>query len=320
MRQHAESALRAHMQTHYGNVRNQRLTLTPGDSRHHRAAPEAGITVIDAETGHILAVASYPPASALIDDEGVPAFAPGWQARLAGGNAPPWAQREIVSALADRIDEDANSNFVRHPIGSTMKPLLLSAVIDDRGDGLSPLFDLVVAGHVDETGHRNGGNGKLPNCGNCDDRTIEAIAGLPLGPWGAEEAQGPHATDAWLDRRDFLLASCNKFAVTLGVLTLLDWSGAPKTRPTACCWVEGRDQFAIGGRRFSIEADLPPLGRWLDPDTYETRGGEFADAPIFKRLEQYYGLVAGGGKQTYDSGPWIACAGRKRVHRRQPVA
>jgi hypothetical protein len=309
MRTHAEPGLRAHMQAHYNSAR-RRLTLGPNEGGHRRPAPEAGITVLDAETGHVLAVASYPPASALVQSEGVPAFAPGWQARLAGPGAPPWAQREIVSALADRIYEDANSNFVRHPIGSTIKPLLLGSVIDSRaGDGLERLYDLVVAGHHGEQGDPR------PTCANCMNRMVEAIAGLPLGPWGAELEQGQHAGDAWVDRGNFILASCNKYAVTLGVLSLLDWNGT-RTRRTACCWIPPRDQFgfsaatggAAPGNLIAAENRLPPLGRWLHPDTYETRG-EFANAPIFKRLEEYYGLHAGSGKQTYDSIPWIDCAG-----------
>ncbi len=316
MREHAEPGLRAHMQQAHYNAGGRALTLRDGETSHRRAAPGAGITVLDAETGHVLAVASYPPASAVVDDDGVPAFAAGWRDRLAGPNAPAWAQREMISALADRIHEDANSNFVRHPIGSTMKPLLLGAVIDDRaGDGLSRLYDLVVAGHGDEQGRVNGGDQTRPACTKCGDRTIEAIAGLPLGPWGAEEAGWGHAGDAWVDRRELLLDSCNKYAVTLGVLTLLDWNGA-RTRATACCWHAGRDAFGFspgtGGAapltRIAREVDLPPLGRWLHPDTYETRG-EFANAPIFKRLEHYYGLVAGAGRQAYESEPWIECAG-----------
>lgn len=313
MREHAEPKLRAHMATH----KSKRLSKGSRERDHRRPAPEAGITVLDAATGHILAVASYPPASALIDDDGVPAFGPGWQARLAGPNAKPWAQREIVSALADRLQEDANSNFVRHPIGSTMKPLMLGAVMDDRGgDGLSRLFNLVVAGHRDTAGRTNGGNDKHPKCPDCEDQTFEAIAGMPLGPWGSEEAKGTHADDPWLDRREFLLASCNKYAVTLGVLTLLDWSGTARTQSTACCWIPGRDQFGFSPATGSAapsdliteENQLPPLGKWLHRSSYQTHG-EFANAPIFKRLEHYYGLKAGSDAQAYDSDPWIACVG-----------
>jgi hypothetical protein len=307
MRVNAEPNVAADMKTHETRLPASRPFRR--ETGHHRPAPAAGVTVLDAQTGEILAVASYPPATALRYDEGLPTFARGWKQRLAGTSKRAPLIREIVSELAQRIEDDVNSNFVRHPIGSTIKPVLVSLVMDrDTGlaqpDGLDRFFDLSVAGHL-----AYGGEGKAPTCGTCTLPQAEAIAGLPLGPWGDEEAGWRHRPDPWIDRRDFILASCNKYAVTFGVLSLLDWSGTASGNAAACCWLGPRDQFRFDGARpglYDSPAALPPVGRWLDSSTLATIP-ETATAPIFQRLMHYYGVQAISNQQVYDSSPWLDC-------------
>lgn len=280
-----------------------------GEIRHRRPVPAAGVTVLDAQTGEILAVASYPPASALRYDDGLPTFARGWKERLAGRTTRAPLVREIASELASRVEDDVNSNFVRHPIGSTIKPVLVSLVMDrDAGlaqpDGLDRFFDLSVGGHL-----AYGGERKRPECATCTQPQAEPIAGLPLGPWGAEEAGWQHGSDDWIDRRDFLLSSCNKYAVALGVLSLLDWSANTPGNTAACCWLGARDQFRFDGPRpglYDTRASLPPVGRWLDATTLATIP-DTATAPIFQRLAHYYGVQAISNQQLYDSTPWLDC-------------
>lgn len=317
MHDHAEAAVVADLRAHWSRSHRVDIDRPFGGERHHRAVPEAGMTVLDPQTGEILAVASYPPPSALRYEEGVPTFASAaWQNRLAGAGAPPAVVRQIAGELADRIEEDVNSNFVRHPIGSTIKPILLSLVMDvdtwrpqPQHDHLEQLFDLQVGGHL-----QYGGEGKPPKCATCRQPIAEPIAGLPLGPWGDEEAKGLHASDAWIDRRDFLLASCNKFAVTLGVLSLLDWSKLGTPNAQACCWLAQRDHFAVGGRVYDSAADLPPVGPYLDPATLATIT-DTAYAPIFQRLLHYYDVHAGSNQQTYDSSPWVACVNLPQLNK-----
>jgi hypothetical protein len=310
---HAEGLVAADIARHGGRSLREPYR---GERNHRRAVPEAGITVVDPQTGEILATASYPPPSALRYVEGVPMIAPAWKRRLAGATNDAAMVRQVASELANRVEEDANSNFARHPIGSTVKPLLLSAVIDDhpRGgasDGLDRFFDLVVGGHLQYgKGHQQG----PPRCPECLDPSSQPIAGLPLGPWGDEEAGSAHANDPWIDRRDFILDSCNKYAVTFGVLTMLDWSAHPPNG-RACCWLAGRDHFGfsptVGGGApqhvYSSPAELPPVGPWLDPNTLEALPDSTANAPIFHRLAVYYGIHAGSNQQAYDSDPWRAC-------------
>jgi hypothetical protein len=335
-----EEAVRNHLAAAHYRGRRHRLTSTAGEREHRRPVPHAGVTLLDAKTGNILAGASYPPARALVTKDGQPSFAPGWRERLAG-DAPAWAAREILDSLSDRVTNDANANFVTHPIGSTFKPLLLSLTLDARPrggaqDGLDRLFNLMVAGHPPPAREP----APLPySCPQCAEIGYEAVAGLPLGPYGSEEGSWQHKQDDWIDRSEFLVASCNKYAVTLGVLSLFDWTRPSDGSNTACCWNTRRDSFALSpnqtadGRSaapyptdvYSHATQVPPLGPWIEP-TQASTTARFADAPIFTRLERYYGVPARSQPDAYDALPWAKCVGldalayRTRVPRMGTVA
>lgn len=320
MRDHAESAVRSHILWHVAHGRH-RLSYVPWEpGNHRRPVPHAGITVLDAANGSVLAAASYPPAEALALHDDRPAFAPGWRERLVGLNLPEWAAAEVLETLDDRLNTDTNANFVTHPIGSTFKPILLSLVMDPEPpsgtrDGLSQLFNLMVVGHPPEST----GEATPITCPECQSLQYQAVAGLPVGPWGDEDGGGGgHRNDPWIDHSDFLVASCNKYAITLGVLSLLDWE--KRGNDAVCCWNARRDSFALTPNQ-SVEGNsapprpeeiydspkkLPPVGRWLDAQTLTTNS-KFPDAPIFQRLSEYYGIPSRSEPNAYDPAPWTPC-------------
>jgi hypothetical protein len=300
---------------------NGALQARPREAGHRRAVPQAAISVLRAADGAVLAVASYPPATALDREGAAPAFAEGWRTRLAGAHPSPQLERSILHALADRVVDEANANFVRHPIGSTFKPLLLSLMIDQRpDDSLARLFDLQVTGHA--------GNGELgfpPPVGiACDVPGVQAIAGHALGPWGDEE--GTVHGGAFVDRAEFLIASCNKYAVTLGVLSLLDWSR--QDNPVANCWSPARDAFGFTARQELDGSTAPPIGLAAPPawdgrvesalelpappagvDLLDANSVRLADQPVFRRLQHYYGVSPRSTPHRFDPGPWRDCPG-----------
>jgi hypothetical protein len=317
MSANAEKLVLQHLeQRHYGDNSRRELNVSrEGITRHRRAVPRAGITVLDARSGNVLAIASYPPATALITRNGQPDFAPGWRERLAGPNAPSWAVRDILEILQDRLHDDVNANFVTHPIGSTFKPILLSLTMDGN-DSISQLFDLMVTGHGEAVGAMG-----VPACATCADPRVQAVAGLPLGPWGAEDGVGGHGNDAWIDRSEFLVSSCNKYAITLGVLSLLDWNPDARRTGEPCCWNAARDSFGfshwqdVGGDtappaiQFTIAQQLPPITRNLtmQPDGSIVTNADFPSAPIFQRLSAKYGVGSREDANSYDPMPWHRC-------------
>ncbi|MEO8380743.1 MAG: hypothetical protein ABI779_13855 [Acidobacteriota bacterium] len=319
MRTNVEKRVVQHLIDFHYNAKGRRdIDLRPGERQHRRAVPQAGVTVLDAETGRILAVASYPPAKAFTTRNGEPAIAPGWRERFGGSAAPDWARRQILEVLTDRISEDTNANFVTHPIGSTFKPILLSLMIDTAppgggSDSLASLFDLVVAGHPAAPSP-----GQPLECPACAAVEHQATAGLPLGPWGSEDGGGTHRGDPWIDRADFIVSSCNKYAITLGVLSMLDWS--KQRNDAACCWNATRDRFAfvpsfdVNGpwpapapnQIVSSPQALPPVGPWLDARTVSTNAS-FPEAPVFRRLRGYYDVSSRSQPNAYDPQPWAPC-------------
>ena len=313
----AEKAVVQHLELaqHFKDDARRDLNLHgEGRTKHRRPVPHAGITVLDARSGNVLAIASYPPATALVERNGQADFAPGWRERLAGKNAPAWAVRDILEILQDRLQDDVNANFVTHPIGSTFKPILLSLTIDGN-DAVSRLFDLMVAGH----GVASGSAGR-PECGTCTDAHVQATAGLPLGPWGDEDGGG-HSADPWIDRSEFLVASCNKYAITLGVLSLLDWNPTAPRVHSPCCWNGSRDSFGFNGVQsaeggapspaapITTAQQLPPITRTLtqQQDRSIVTNADFPSAPIFQRLSQKYGVGSREDANPYDPMPWHRC-------------
>ncbi|MFL6260780.1 MAG: hypothetical protein ACJ76Y_13790 [Thermoanaerobaculia bacterium] len=336
MQENLEPEVRRHMRDAHYKASKHSLNILEGETEHRRAVPHAGVTVLDPATGALLAIASYPPAEALVWDHGTPMFGQGWQERLVGPHAPTWAASNVLSLLDSRLNDETNSNFIAHPIGSTFKPLLLSSFIDRNTpsgstDGLDPLFDLMITGHLGTDGGYNGGNSKLPlRCSGpsgryCTDRSAEAIAGMPAGPWGSEE--GTRHGGPWIDRWEFLIDSCNKYAVTLGTLSLLDWKKNGLGNASACCWNRPRDEFGfVAGQSFRMTGEpagsslyvstdqLPPLGPWaqvingsLSPTAY------LADAPLFVRLFDYYDVSPRSSSVPFDSAPWLNCEGLAKL-------
>jgi hypothetical protein len=326
MKTNVEPEVVAHLERDHYPRRDHQLNYAPDEpAPHRRPIPHAGVTVLDAQTGSVLAVASYPPASALTMRNGQPAFGQGWRERLAGTKAPDWARRELLEILSDRLANDTNANFITHPIGSTFKPVLLSLMIDaqPRGglpaDSLGELFNLVIAGHPPKKADTE----KEPIvCPACADPSYEAVAGLPVGPYGEEEGSWIHRSDPWIDRADFLLASCNKYAVTLGVLSLFEQWGSTGNNAGLCCWNPRRDSFAFvlgqspGGKTsppqpqqiYNDSRRLPPLGPWLDHTTFATTA-RFPEAPVFARLSAYYDVPARSQPDAFDPLPWARCIG-----------
>jgi hypothetical protein len=320
MRSNEEPNVVRHIRGHFAS-RTHVLSRGVKEHDHRRPIPEAGITVLDADTGAVLAVASYPPRSALTTIDGVPAFAPGWESRLVGNSAPDWVIRQVVELLDDRLSDDTNSNFVPHPIGSTFKPILLSLTMDDQtpsglSDGVGRLYNLVVAGHAGTGGDRTA----QLSCASpkiCQAPAAEAVAGLPVGPWGQEE--GSHG-GAWIGRWEFLIGSCNKFAVTLGVLSLLDWQSHGAGAP-ACCWNQKRDSFGFGlnqtnrgvpnpSNLVTRPSAVPPLGPAIQMlNDHVVTTSNFGEAPIFSRLQEYFGVSPRTRLDDFDSQPWLACDG-----------
>jgi len=322
MKTNVEPEVLAHLERdHYGR-RDHQLNYAPNEpDLHRRPIPHAGVTVLDAETGSVLAVASYPPVSAITFRGGQPAFGPGWRERMAGTKAPDWARRELLEILSDRLSNDTNANFITHPVGSTFKPILLSLMIDaqPRGglpaDSLGQFFNLVVAGHPPKKAETE--NQPIA-CPECADPSYEAVAGMPLGPYGQEEGSWIHRSDPWIDRSDFLLASCNKYAVTLGVLSLFEQWGSTGNNVGLCCWNPRRDSFGFvlgqspggnsSGQIYSESRQLPPLGPWLDHTTFATTA-RFPEAPVFARLSAYYDVPARSQPDAFDPLPWARCIG-----------
>ena len=316
MRQ-VEPDFTAHLRSQHanGSLRRRRNELG-----HRRAVPQAGITVLRVADGAVMAVATYPPAEALDRESVAPSLTPGWQARLVGTGPSPELERAVTQALVDRVVDETNANFVRHPIGSTFKPLLLSLMIDRRDDDLlHELFDLQVTGHLGN-GHRG-----FPGGAPCTDPGVQAIAGHELGPWGEEEPGTGHG-GAFIDRAEFLIDSCNKYAVYLGVLSLLDWRR--QGNPAAVCWSAQRDTFGFTNTHeldgstpapsglaapprwnglVSRAADLaaPPVGLSI----VNANSTRLADQPVFRRLQEYYGVAPRSTPSRYDSNPWRHCAG-----------
>jgi len=192
---------------------------------------------------------------------------------------------------------------------------------------LDRLFDLVVAGHKGSDGVRNGGDASLDlSCGaECATRDAESVVGLPVGPWGQEES-ATHGGQ-WIDRWDFLIGSCNKYALSLGVLSLLDWSGEGKGSEDPCCWNSARDTFGFvehhlpydgtaepaGDHRFASKERVPPLGPWARiRNGHLSTTPQFPDAPIFSRLRSYYGVSSRTRPDPYDADPWMGCGGLER--------
>jgi hypothetical protein len=328
---HDEQAVVSHLQQHYLSAAHT-LAANAHEKDHRRAVPAAGITLLDSDSGAVLAVASYPPADALVTEDGVAAFAPGWQERLAGRRAPRWAVRQVLQSLEDRLQNDTNANFATHPIGSTFKPILLSLTIDQNSpmgapDGLGRLFDLVIAGH-------NGVGGKpkaLLSCTNsteCLKTDAESIVGLPVGPWGREE--GGHG-GTWIGRWEFLIGSCNKFALSLGVLSLFDWNAHGRNQ-IACCWNPARDSFGFAhvqtqrqvvpaaGTVIRASQDLPPPGPGIQAlGSGISSTGQLGDAPLFARLQHYFGVSPRSQSDAFDSDPWLSCAALQEAKPTAPV-
>jgi hypothetical protein len=306
-----------HLQSRHANGSLRRRRNEFG---HRRAVPQAGITVLRVADGAVLAVATYPPAEALDRESAAPSLAPGWQARLVGTHPSPELERAVAQILVDRVVDETNANFVRHPIGSTFKPLLLSLMIDRRDDDqLHKLFDLQV------TGHQGNGQRGFPGGAPCTDPGVQAIAGHELGPWGEEEPGTSHG-GAFIDRAEFLLDSCNKYAVTLGVLSLLDWRR--QGNPAAVCWSARRDAFGFTETQELDGSTPPPSGLAAPPDwnglvsraadlaappvglsIVNANSTRLADQPVFRRLQEYYGVAPRSTPSSYDANPWRHCAG-----------
>lgn len=316
MKNHAEQKVVDHLAVWHYRHRSRSIDYRYGERNHRRAVPQAGVTVLDAQTGQILAVASYPPAEAYTIRNGEPAVAAGWRERFGGSKAPDWARRQILETLADRITEETNANFVTHPIGSTFKPILLSLMIDTAppsggSDQLASLFDLMIAGHPQVA------PSKEPiACPACTDEGVQATVGFPVGPWGAEDGGGTHGNDDWIDRSEFIVASCNKYAITLGILSFMDWNR--QGNQAACCWNTTRDAFAfvtghnLGGgtvpfgTTYTTADQLPPFGPWIDAQTVSTNAS-FPDAPLFRRLRDYYDVSSRSLANAYDQEPFAPC-------------
>ncbi len=333
MRDHVEAQVRQHLRAAHYHSRAESLISAKERGGHRRPIPEAGVTVLDPASGSVLAVASYPPQEALKIEDGAPTFGPGWEERLAGADAPGWARRAILEVLIDRLRESTNSNFSTHPIGSTFKPILLSLTIDTADDHLEKLFDLVVAGHLGTDQVRNGGDPSLTlSCGKeCAGRSAESIVGLPVGPWGREE--GAKHGGVWIDRWEFLLDSCNKYALSLGVLSLMDWHDNNKGMD-ACCWNTFRDRFGFvehqfphGGtpepfadQLFASRERVPRLGPWAQIINGRlSTSPQFPDAPIFARLQSYFGVSSRSRPSQYDADPWVGCGALEKVGPLTPV-
>lgn len=316
MEAHAEKKVVAHLASHHYTHASRSIEYRSGEVDHRRAVPQAGVTVLDAASGQILAVASYPPSEAYTLRNGEPAVAQGWRERFGGSTAPAWARRQILETLADRITDETNANFATHPIGSTFKPVLLSLMIDTAppvggADQLSTLYDLMIAGHPQVP------TVKGLDCTTCTDDGVQATAGFPVGPWGAEDGGGRHGNDDWIDRSEFIVSSCNKYAITLGLLSMVrDWT--QQGNPAACCWNAARDTFGfataqnVGGgtspppAQTTSSAQLPPFGPWVDSRTVSTNAS-FPDAPVFRRLRHYYDVSSRSIPNPYDQQPFAPC-------------
>ncbi len=144
---------------------------------------EAGLTVMDGRTGNVLAAMTYP----WPQDIGV-----------ATGDSERVRRRRLL-----------NQNFVRHPIGSAVKPFLFAAIANSHPS----LVDLVIDEHPAVARHQ-----ELLHCW------------LPLG----YQLLGGHFGK--IDFRKALEVSCNKYAVELAALGLVAESGR---RTTAALLLQG---------------------------------------------------------------------------------
>ena len=239
---------------------------------------EAGVTVMDAQRGGVLAMLTYPTAEELV-------------------SSPLEDERSRQRRLL-------NQNFVRHPIGSAVKPFLFAAV----ADAYPVLLGMEIAEHAEEARHAD-----LLQCR------------LPFG----YQLLGGHY--GRIDFRRALEISCNKYTVELLTLALAAERGAlnggpPIPRDASVAWPPA-------GRSSGVFLDgwllsyAPDLGEFLDPprpfrrgdlkpgETTEAVGvcaslGHLERARFGERFEAWTGASAYRGKAPQD----LPVEGRDRLY------
>lgn len=335
---------------------------------HRRPVTYAGITVMDVATGGILAAASYPPEDAVVGHDHALDLSPAWENRLVASAAEADAvgadrrtlvevRHRVVSALGSHFGGHANANFIPHVIGSTFKPILLSLAIDQQvndtsttpravlpPDGLDQLFDLVVAGHVSrQTWDKSWSNAAGVCSEHCRSPEAEYILGFPFGPFGNDAGVG-HRELPLLGRWEFLIGSCNKYALAFGFAGLLDWS-APRRAVGGhpCCFARERDRFlfravqplglagqssraaaqtlltTLSSSHVGVDAQdgFPPESSGLVYDSsrverLRANPTALGSVPLFKRLRALYDLEMASSSIPFDAGVWSDCAGALR--------
>lgn len=189
-------------------------------ARYGRRPLRAGVTVLDADTGRLLALASYPRPDDL-DTLGLGPDGSGAGGRIAGADA---ARRELLRQ---------NHNFLQHAAGSAAKPFLTAAILAAE-PRLAGLQVQCFAG------------GEPP----------ESVLGYELGEHnlpGDCHGAGP---DGWVGLEGFLTVSSNRYMLYLGLLSMSGWGPeGPLAARGAALLPEG-ERYRLGGRAFSVVPDL----------------------------------------------------------------
>lgn len=227
-----------------------------------RAPPlRAAVTLLDATTGEILALASYPDEKtfddllAALDKKAI---------EVAQKKDGEFLQRAILLRRSE-IERQrgtllANQNFPLHQIGSIFKPIFALSLFTLHPD----LATLEVSGH--------GENDNKP------------ILGYDMGKFS------DHAHGGWVNAARFIAVSCQRYMEYLGLFAL------GEKDPATGVWKglqEGSGEIKIGGK--SYRGTLAPAceapGRcYLLTRDKSTEVRNLEKGPVFRELERRYGM------------------------------
>lgn len=186
-------------------------------TRYGRRPLRAGVTVLDAQSGRLLALATYPRP----DDLDALGLGPDRAGGAAGGAG---ARRELLRQ---------NHNFLQHAVGSAGKPFLAAAILAAE-PRLAALEVRCFPG------------GEPPS----------TLLGYELGEHnlpGDCHGAGP---DGWVDLESFLTVSSNRYMLYLGLLSMTEWGpDGPRAAPGSELLPEG-ERYRLGGSVLARVPDL----------------------------------------------------------------
>ncbi len=258
------------------------FSRTRGDALDARSAARrrppfrAAITLMDAVSGEVLAMASYPDEAtvALLDRRLSRHASPAVEVR----------RREIAERATTLT---RNHNLEAHQVGSVFKPFLATSVVAHQ-----PKFrTLAIPAHPREEDRVEG-----------DD----AILGYQMGRW----TQYRHGETRMAD---FIARSCQRYMEYLGLLALAD-TGSDGSVEMTRTTIPAEQRAVLGNRRLSRAVSLERHYPRRSSDSSRRILQDLATAPAFAGLEAFFGMEPGRRNpdldwreqvlSNHDTSPW----------------